>query len=247
MRKRVIAGNWKMNMTGTEAKKFLKKIVDKINTNKKEIVLCVPSIDIPIVNNIIKNTKIKLGAENFYFENRGAYTGEISAEMLLDQKVSYVIIGHSERRQIFKETNKMINKKVIKAVEENLIPIICCGETLKQREKGETLSHIKKQIEDAYKGVDEKYVKKTIIAYEPIWAIGTGKTATADEAEDVCSYIRKLIKNLYDEKISQEIRILYGGSVNKNNAKEIFSKENIDGGLIGGASIKEDFIDIVKA
>lgn len=247
MRKRVIAGNWKMNMTGTEAKKFLKKIVDKINIDKKEIVLCVPSIDIPIVNNIIKNTKIKLGAENFYFENRGAYTGEISAEMLLDQKVSYVIIGHSERRQIFKETNKMINKKVIKAVEENLIPIICCGETLKQREKGETLSHIKKQIEDAYKGVDEKYVKKTIIAYEPIWAIGTGKTATADEAEDVCSYIRKLIKNLYDEKISQEIRILYGGSVNKNNAKEIFSKENIDGGLIGGASIKEDFIDIVKA
>ncbi len=247
MRKRVIAGNWKMNMTGTEAKKFLKKIVEKINTDKKEIVLCVPSIDIPIVNNIIKNTKIKLGAENFYFENRGAYTGEISAEMLIDQKVSYVIIGHSERRQIFKETSKMINKKIIKAVEENLIPIICCGETLKQREKKETLSHIKKQIEDAYKGVDEKYVKKTIIAYEPIWAIGTGKTATADEAEDVCSYIRKLIKNLYDEKISQEIRILYGGSVNKNNAKEIFSKENIDGGLIGGASIKEDFIDIVKA
>ena len=247
MRKKVVAGNWKMNMTGTESKKFLKKIVDKINTNKKEIILCVPSINIPIVNKEIKNTNIKIGAENFYFEEKGAYTGEISADMLIDQKVSHVIIGHSERRQIFKETDKMINKKVIKAVEKDLIPIICCGETLKQREKGETLQHIKKQIEEAYKGIDKAKVKNTIVAYEPIWAIGTGKTATADEAEEVCGYIRMVIKNLYDEKTSQEIRILYGGSVNKNNAREIFTKENIDGGLIGGASIKEEFVDIVKA
>lgn len=247
MRKKIIAANWKMNMNLNEAKKLCKTLIPLVNTKNQTVVFCVPAIDITTVYSCIKNTNIKLGAENFYFEAKGAYTGEISADMLLSAGVEYVIIGHSERRQIFKENDKMINKKLLKALSSGLIPILCCGETLKQRENGETLEFIKKQIEAAFSKVKKEEVSKVVIAYEPIWAIGTGQTATSKQAEEVCAHIRKVIAELYDKKISEEVSILYGGSVNGKNAKELFSKKNIDGALVGGASLKLEFAEIVSA
>lgn len=246
MRKKLAAGNWKMNMTASEAKALCEKLVPLVKSNDTDVLFCVPYIDIPIVSECIKGTNIMLGAQNFYFEDKGAYTGEISADMLKCYNVSYVIIGHSERRQIFKEDNAMINKKVLKAIEKDIIPVLCCGETLEQRENNETLDFIKSQIISALNGVDKKDVTKIIIAYEPIWAIGTGKTATDDQAEEVCAYIRKIIKELYSDEEANNIRILYGGSVNGKNAKSLFDKQNIDGGLVGGASLKEEFGDIVN-
>ena len=245
-RKKIVAGNWKMNMTTIEANELCKKIVDKCDSNNVEVIFCVPFTDLNTVYNNIKSTNIKLGAQNFYYEEKGAFTGEISANMLLDSNVQYVIIGHSERRQIFNENNELINNKIKKALSKNIIPIICCGETLEQRENNLTLSFIKSQIVSAFEGVMIDKVHNMIIAYEPIWAIGTGKTATSDEAEEVCAYIRETIAELYDKNVSEQIRILYGGSVNSKNANELFNKPNIDGGLVGGASLKEEFIDIVN-
>ena len=245
MRKKIIAGNWKMNMTPKNAKNLCKQLIPLIKNDKQDtIIFCVPYVDLEVVKNSIKNTNIKLGAQNFYFEDKGAFTGEISADMLKEIGVEYVIIGHSERRQIFKENDNMINKKITKAIEKNITPIICCGETLKQREEKQTLPFIEKQIINAFKNVNIDNAKNCIVAYEPIWAIGTGKTATSKQAEEVCSFIRKTISKIYDKQTSEEIHILYGGSVNEKNAKELFSQKNIDGGLVGGASLKIEFANI---
>ena len=246
MRKKIVAGNWKMNMTRPEALELVQTLRDKCNTEKVEVIFLVPFTDIEIVKTLTNDSKISVGAQNFYYEPKGAFTGEISSDMLLELGCTHVIIGHSERRQIFKEDNDLINKKVVTAVGKHLIPIICCGETLEQRENNETLSFIKGQIESAYNGISKEEASRTIIAYEPIWAIGTGKTATSDQAEEVCKVIRETIKGIYDDELASNIRILYGGSVNSKNAKELFSKENIDGGLVGGASLKAEFIDIVN-
>lgn len=246
MRKKVIAGNWKMNMTPSEAKELIAKLKDACNVTESDVIFIVPSIDVVVANDCLKGTNIKLGTQNFYFEDKGAFTGEISAKMILDAGAEYIIIGHSERRGIFGEDDLMINKKLKKAHESGLKPILCCGESLELRENGTYKSFIEGQIKSAFDGVSEADAAKTIIAYEPIWAIGTGKTATSDEAEEVCKLIRDTILKLYSDKTASEIRIQYGGSVNASNAKELFEKPDIDGGLVGGASLKEDFIKIVN-
>ena len=246
MRKKIIAGNWKMNMTVSETKELIAKLKDKCNIDKVDVVFVVPSIDVTTAFECLKGTKIKLGTQNFYFEDKGAFTGEISAKMILDAGAEYVIIGHSERRNIFKEDDAMINKKLIKAHEAGLKPILCCGESLELRENGTYKSFIEGQIKSAFDNVKESDAVNTVIAYEPIWAIGTGKTATSDEAEEVCKFIRDIIGKLYNDKVKDEIRIQYGGSVNSKNANELFNKEDIDGGLVGGASLKEEFINIVN-
>ncbi len=246
MRKKVIAGNWKMNMTPSETKVLISKLKDGCNQTESDVIFIVPSIDVIVAKECLNGTNIKLGTQNFYYEDKGAFTGEISANMILDAGATYVIIGHSERRQIFKEDDEMINKKLKKAHSSGLKPILCCGESLELRENGTYKTFIENQISAAFDGIDADGAKNTIIAYEPIWAIGTGKTATADEAEEVCKLIRDKIANLYDKEVSEEIRIQYGGSVNAANAKELFEKPDIDGGLVGGASLKEDFIKIVN-
>ena len=247
MRKKVVAGNWKMNMDLNEAKNLVNVLLPKIKDNKEvDKVFAVPYTDISVVADMVKGTDIKVAAENFYFEDKGAFTGEISANMIKSSGASMVILGHSERRTIFKEDDEMINKKVLKALSENLTPILCVGESLEEREKNITIEKIKSQIESDFKDVTKEDAVKVIIAYEPIWAIGTGKTATSDQAEEVCKSIRDMIKNMYGDDVASSIRILYGGSVNSKNAKELFMKENIDGGLVGGASLKEEFIDIVN-
>lgn len=246
MRKKVIAGNWKMNMTPSEAKELIAKLKDACNVTESDVIFIVPSIDVVVASVCLKGTNIKLGTQNFYFEDKGAFTGEISAKMILDAGAEYIIIGHSERRGIFGEDDVMINKKLKKAHESGLKPILCCGESLELRENGTYKSFIEGQIKSAFDGVSEADAAKTIIAYEPIWAIGTGKTATSDEAEEVCKLIRDTILKLYSDKTASEIRIQYGGSVNASNAKELFEKPDIDGGLVGGASLKEDFIKIVN-
>lgn len=246
MRKKVIAGNWKMNMTPSETKELIAKLKDGCNVTESDVIFIVPSIDVVVANDCLKGTNIKLGTQNFYFEDKGAFTGEISAKMILDAGAEYIIIGHSERRGIFGEDDLMINKKLKKAHESGLKPILCCGESLELREKGTYKSFIEGQIKSAFDGVSEADAAKTIIAYEPIWAIGTGKTATSDESEEVCKLIRDTIIKLYSDKTASEIRIQYGGSVNASNAKELFEKPDIDGGLVGGASLKEDFIKIVN-
>lgn len=247
MRKKIVAANWKMNMNLKEAKSLCKTLLPLVKTNDKTVVFCVPSINITEVGKMLKGTNVKLGAQNMFYEEKGAYTGEISADMLLSAGVEYVIIGHSERRQIFKENDVMINKKIKKALAAGLIPIMCVGETLTQREKNETLDHIKNQLEKGLKSVSKDDIKNVVLAYEPIWAIGTGHTATSKQAEDVCAYIRKVLTEMYDKKTADEVSILYGGSVNEKNAKELFSKKNIDGGLIGGASLKSEFADITNS
>lgn len=246
MRKKIIAGNWKMNMTPSEAVKLAEMLKPLVNTDKVDVVFCVPAIDIIPVANVIKGTKIALGAENMYFEESGAYTGEISPYMLTDAGVKYVIIGHSERRQYFAETDDTVNKKVKKALEHNLTPIMCCGETLEQREMGITIDFIRTQIKCGLNCISEDDVTKVVIAYEPIWAIGTGKTATSAEAEEVCKAIRQVLSEMYNKTVAEEIRIQYGGSVNGKNAAELFAMPDIDGGLVGGASLKEEFKDIVN-
>lgn len=246
MRKKVIAGNWKMNMTPSETKVLIGKLKDGCNVNDALVIFIVPSVDVTTAKECLKGSNIKLGAQNFYFEDKGAFTGEISADMLIDAGVEYVIIGHSERREIFKEDNEMINKKLKKAHEKKLKPILCCGESLSLREAGTYKKFIEEEITSAFNGIDENDAKNTIIAYEPIWAIGTGKTATSDEAEEVCKFIREIIEKLYNKSVADAIIIQYGGSVNAGNAKELFEKPDIDGGLVGGASLKEDFIKIVN-
>ena len=245
-RKRIIAGNWKMNMTPSEAVKLVEELKPLVVNDDVDVVYCVPAIDIVPVVEAVKGTNVQVGAENFYIEDKGAYTGEISAPMLVDAGVKYVIIGHSERREYFKEDDAFLNKKVKKAIASGLTPILCCGETLEQREMGVTMDWIRLQIKSDLAGVAADDVKNLVIAYEPIWAIGTGKTATSDQAEEVCAAIRACIAEVYDDATAAEIRIQYGGSVNAGNAAELFAKPDIDGGLVGGASLKADFGKIVN-
>ena len=245
-RKKIIAGNWKMNMTPSEAVELVNTLKPLVANDDVDVVFCVPAIDIIPVVEAAKGSNIQVGAENMYFEEKGAYTGEISAEMLVDAGVKYVVLGHSERREYFKEDDALLNKKVKKAFEAGLTPILCCGETLEQREMGVTLDWIRLQIKSDLAGVPASDVAKMVIAYEPIWAIGTGKTATSDQAEEVCGAIRECIKEVYDEATAESVRIQYGGSVNAGNAAELFAKPDIDGGLVGGASLKADFGKIVN-
>ena len=225
-RKRIIAGNWKMNMTPSEAVKLVEELKPLVVNDDVDVVYCVPAIDIVPVVEAVKGTNVQVGAENFYIEDKGAYTGEISAPMLVDAGVKYVIIGHSERREYFKEDDAFLNKKVKKAIASGLTPILCCGETLEQREMGVTMDWIRLQIKSDLAGVAADDVKNLVIAYEPIWAIGTGKTATSDQAEEVCKGIRELIAEVYDTDTAEAVRIQYGGSMNAGNAKELLAKPN---------------------
>lgn len=247
MRRKVIAGNWKMNMLPNEAISFIEKITPVIKDSENEVILCVPYTDLFYSLLTAQNTNIKIGAQNMHWEENGAYTGEVSAQMLKCIGVDYVIIGHSERRKYFAETDETVNKKVKSALKNNLKPIICVGETLEQREEGRQIEVITRQTELALEGIEPENMQNVIFAYEPIWAIGTGKTATAEDANYAIKCIRKKILEIYGNDISNSAIILYGGSVKPDNCKEIFSTTDIDGGLIGGASLKvEDFSKIVK-
>jgi triosephosphate isomerase len=245
-RKKIIAGNWKMNMTPSEAVALVNELKPLVVNDEVDVVFCVPAIDIIPAMEAAKGTNIQIGAENMYFEEKGAYTGEISPNMLNDAGVKYVIIGHSERREYFAETNETVNKKVLKAFEHGITPIICCGESLTQREQGITIDWIRQQIKIAFLNVTADQAKTAVIAYEPIWAIGTGKVATTEQAEEVCAAIRACIGEIYDEATAQAIRIQYGGSVSAASAPELFAQPDIDGGLVGGASLKPDFGKIVN-
>ncbi len=244
-RRKIIAGNWKMNMTPSQALELVATLKPLVDNPDVDVVYCVPAIDIVPVVEAVKGTNVKVGAENMYTEDKGAYTGEIAPGMLKDAGVEYVILGHSERREYFKETDEFLNKKVLKAFEYGLTPILCCGETLEQREAGVTLDWIRLQIKSDLLGVSAEQAASMVIAYEPIWAIGTGKTATSDQAQEVCGAIRELIAEIYDTDTAEKIRIQYGGSMNAGNCKELLAKPDIDGGLIGGASLKADFGQIV--
>lgn len=244
-RKKIVAGNWKMNMTPSQAVKLVEELKPLVASNEVEVVYCVPAIDIVPVVEAVKGSNVAVGAENMYYEEKGAYTGEISPEMLVDAGVKYVIIGHSERREYFHEDDAMLNKKVKKALEHGLTPILCCGETLEQREMGITIDWIRMQIKSDLTGVTAEQVASMVIAYEPIWAIGTGKTATTEQAQEVCKAIRDCIAEVYDAATAEAVRIQYGGSVNAANAAELFGQPDIDGGLVGGASLKADFGSIV--
>ena len=247
MRKTIVAGNWKMNKTPEEAKALIQELLPLVKDNQDvDIIFCVPYIDIPVAIDLLKGSNVSVGAQNMHFEDKGAFTGEISAKMLFESGVEYVIIGHSERRQYFAETDETVNKKILQAFDNELIPIVCCGETLEQREAGITLEWIKGQITKAFANVSADRAKETIIAYEPIWAIGTGKVATKEQAEEVCGYIRETICSLYGKEVSDVIRILYGGSVTGDSAADLFAMEDIDGVLVGGASLKPDFGRIVN-
>ena len=246
MRRKIIAGNWKMNKTPSEAVALVNELKDLVKNDEVDVVYCVPAIDIVPVVEAVKGSNVKVGAENMYFEESGAYTGEISAAMLKDAGVEYVIIGHSERRDYFKEDDVLLNKKVKKAIEAGITPILCCGETLEQRETGIAVDFIRLQIKSDLKDVSAADVAKLVIAYEPIWAIGTGKTATSDQAEEICKAVRDCIREMYDDATAEKVRIQYGGSVNAGNAAELFTKPNIDGALVGGASLKADFGKIVN-
>ena len=246
MRRKVIAGNWKMNMLPNEAMAFIKNIETIIKNTKNEVILCVPYTDLFYSLLTAQDTNIKIGAQNMHWEESGAYTGEVSAKMLKSINVEYVIIGHSERRQYFAETDETVNLKIKTAIKNELKPIVCVGETLEQRESGKAEEIITTQTKLALEGIDKNDVSKIILAYEPIWAIGTGKTATSEDANNSIKAIRKKASELYGEQIANEIIILYGGSVKPENAKELFSTSDIDGGLVGGASLKvEDFGKII--
>ena len=244
-RKKIIAGNWKMNKTPSEAVALVKELTPLVKNDEVDVVFCVPAIDIIPAMEAAKGTNIQIGAENMYFEESGAYTGEISPAMLTDAGVKYVVIGHSERREYFAETDETVNKKVLKAFEHGITPIICCGESLTQRKQGIYIDWIRMQIKIAFQNLTSDQAKTAVIAYDPIWSIGTGETATSDQAEEVCAAIRNCIKEVYDDATAESIRIQYGGSVNAGNAAELFAKPDIDGGLVGGASLKPDFGKIV--
>lgn len=247
-RKTVIAGNWKMNMTATETKKFaeeLKKIMPRAKWC--DTLICVPACNISVAMKAFKDLKISVGAENVYFEEKGAYTGEISADMLKDLGVKYVIVGHSERRQYFCETDATVNKKVLAVLNAGMSPIICVGESLEQREASVTAEWIALQVKSALNGVPAEKLRRCIIAYEPIWAIGTGETATPEQAEEVCQHIRTIIRKRFGSKNARAMTILYGGSMNEKNAFELLAQPDIDGGLIGGASlVPEKFVRIIE-
>lgn len=245
MRKRIIAGNWKMHKTPKETAEFCKLMREKAASADAEVVFCVPYVDLYPALEALKGSGIGVGAENMHFAEQGAYTGEISAAMLKEMGVGYVVLGHSERRQYFGETDEMVNQKVKKALETGIVPIVCCGETLEQREAGITIEWVRIQMKCGLAGVSAADMRKVVVAYEPIWAIGTGKTATAAQAQEVCHAIREVLAEMYDKDTADAVRIQYGGSVNGKNAAELFAMEDIDGGLVGGASLKEEFAEIV--
>ena len=247
MRKPIIAGNWKMNKTVQEAVELINELKPLVAKSKPEVVVCVPYTDLWAVKEAIQGSKIKLGAENVSWADSGAYTGEISADMLLEIGVEYVIIGHSERRQYFGETDSTVNLRTKQALAKGLKPIVCVGETLQEREKNKTKKVLKKQILDGFSGITAEQFDNIVIAYEPVWAIGTGKTATAEDANKTIGYIRSLIRKTYGSEVAKSLRIQYGGSMKPNNAKELMAMCNIDGGLIGGAALKaSDFSAIVN-
>ena len=247
MRRKVIAGNWKMNMLPNEAINFIEEFAPLVKDTKHEVILCVPYTDLFYSLLNVQGTNIKIGAQNMHWEEKGAYTGEISAQMLKSIGVEYVIIGHSERRQYFAETDETVNKKIKSALANGLKPIVCVGESLEQRESGVTEEIITNQVEKALEGIPTEELSKIIIAYEPIWAIGTGKTATKEDANDTIIQIRKKIAEMYGQNEANGVIIQYGGSVKSSNAKELFEMSDIDGGLVGGASLKaEEFSKIVN-
>ena len=248
-RKTIIAGNWKMNKTATEAKKFaddFKALLPK--TKWCDVVVCVPSVDISAAVRAFKDSRVAVGAQNLFYEDHGAYTGEVSAAMLCDLGVKYVIVGHSERRAMFGETDAIVNKKVHAALNAGLNPIICVGESLDQREMGVTMELIALQVKSALAGVAAENIRRCVIAYEPIWAIGTGKTATPEQAQQVHAFIRETLGKIFGEATAETIRIQYGGSMKPGNAAELLAQKDIDGGLIGGAALKAaDFAGIISA
>ncbi len=245
MRRPIIAGNWKMNNTASEGAALVAAIKPLVKDAKCDVVVCVPAIDIPAVRKAVRGSKIRLGAQNVHFAEKGAYTGEISANMLKEYGVQYVIIGHSERRQYFGETDETVNKRTLAALAAGLTPIVCIGETLEERESGKTNEVLSRQIEKDFAGVED--LSKLVVAYEPIWAIGTGRTATAEQANETIGFIRKRMKKIYAGKNAGRMRIQYGGSMNAGNCKELMAMPEIDGGLIGGASLKApDFAAIVN-
>ena len=248
-RKTIIAGNWKMNKTAYETKKFAEELKRLLPRAKWcDVVICVPAVNIPAAMKACKDLRVSVGAQNVFYENSGAYTGEVSAEMLKDLGVKYVIVGHSERRQMFGETDFTVNKKVLAALSADLQPIICVGETLAQRELGVTMELIALQVKSALAGVPAEKVRKCVIAYEPVWAIGTGKTATAEQAAEVCTFIRATIRHLYGARIARSVTVQYGGSMKPANAAELLAQPDIDGGLIGGASLDAgQFVEIINA
>lgn len=248
-RSAVIAGNWKMNMTPAETTDFMKALAPKVaDVKEAKVVLCVPFVDIAAAVEATKGTNIEIGAENVHMEEKGAYTGEISGKMLASCGVKYVIVGHSERRQYFGETDATVNGRAKAGLANGLKVIVCVGETLTEREQGVTFETVARQTKIALLGISAEDMKNIIIAYEPVWAIGTGKTATAEQAEEVCAYIRSVVASLYGADVAEATTVQYGGSMNAKNAAELLAMENIDGGLIGGASLKpDDFTVIVKA
>ena len=245
MRKAIIAGNWKMNLTPSQGVELVNELKPLVKNADCDVVVCVPATDIDAVGKAIKGSNIKLGAENVHFAESGAYTGEISADMLLELGVEYVVIGHSERRQYFNETDETVNKRTLQALKKGLIPIVCIGETLEERETNKTEEVLYTQIVEGLKGVED--LTKLVIAYEPVWAIGTGKTATSEQANETIGFIRKTLAKIFCEDCAQKVRIQYGGSMKPSNAKELMAMEEIDGGLIGGAALKAvDFSQIVN-
>ena len=246
MRKPIIAGNWKMHKTIAEALEFVNEVKDRVNNDKVEAVICAPFTLLKDLKQATKGTNIKIGAQNMHIEEKGAFTGEISPLMLKELDMDYVVIGHSERRQYFNETDETVNKKVLKALEVGIDPILCVGETLEEREAGNTKDVCKVQVEKALENVSKEDLAKVVIAYEPVWAIGTGKTATSEDANDVIAYIREVVANLYGE-LANEVRIQYGGSVKPSNVAEIMNQSDIDGALVGGASLEaNDYVELVN-
>lgn len=247
MRKPIIAGNWKMNLSINDAIKFIQEVKNEVSNTDVEPVICAPFTFLKDLKEATKGTNIKIGAQNMHFEDSGAFTGEISAPMLKELDIDYCVVGHSERRQYFAETDETINKKLKQAFKYDIIPILCVGETLEERETGKTNDIVKSQVVADIEGLDKELISKLVIAYEPIWAIGTGKTATSQQANEVISYIREVVKELYNDEISENIRIQYGGSVKPDNVEEIMNQSDIDGALVGGASLKpSDFIKLVN-
>ena len=246
MRKKIIAGNWKMNYCVNKGEAFVEEIKNTINTDEVDVVICPNFVSLDRISDALEGTSVKLGAQNVYFEDKGAYTGETSVDMLAAVGVSYCIVGHSERRQYFAETDEIVNKKAKKLLEKDICPIVCVGETLEEREAGNTKDVCKVQVEKALENVSKEDLAKVVIAYEPVWAIGTGKTATSEDANDVIAYIREVVANLYGE-LANEVRIQYGGSVKPSNVAEIMNQSDIDGALVGGASLEaNDYVELVN-
>ena|SRR5690625_1242689 len=249
MRKKVIAGNWKMNKVLSEANQFIEEVAKQVtNSEQVEAIVCAPFPYLATLVEKAKGSSVKISAQNMHYADDGAYTGEVSPVMLKDIGVSHVVLGHSERREYFAETDETVNKKVHAAFEHDLTPIVCVGESLEQRETNETMDHVETQVKEAIEGLSANQVAETIIAYEPIWAIGTGKTASSEQANEVCSHIRNVIKDVVSEEVAEQVIIQYGGSVNPDNIAELLTQSDIDGGLVGGASLEaESFLKLVEA